>query len=660
MKRKIFIILFAVGWFASSWAKGDLSDKSPDVPKKGYSDETTSFSGYEITSEGAWCWFADPRALHYENKTGTIKSSYIGYIDVHGNIKATQYDYLKNKVSEVLIRSYFQPDDHDNPTFLVLPDERIMIFYSRHTDEACFYYRVSEKAGDITTLGEEKKLMTKNKTTYPSPFILSDDPEHIYLCWRGIKWHPTIARVLIPDENGDTNFDWGPYQMVQSTGARPYAKYTSNGKDKIYMTYTTGHPDNEQPNYVYFNYVDINDLKLKDVRGKVLSKIQDGPHRLSKQADYISAYRQAVVERSNYRNWVWDVAIDAEENPAIAMVRIDPDKTNHNYYYVKWTGKEWKKTFLGYGGNHFHQTPDTERCYSGGMSIDKQHPGQVYCSVPVKGDNGTVYEIVRYSVDDNGKVKQESVSRNSKKNNVRPYCIQNAGDSTLGLVWMYGDYYDWIVSAQRPLGYCTAIHGISPLPVAPVDLNKGLIKHQNLRKETAATIVRKGTQEVSDIEGMKLLQGSRESEFTVALTLCISPDSYYGNILKLGNLTYNLDGASLKPFVTVGNSVYRSTNVLGNSDVWKRQRRGTDGEWHTPEKLSFFNLCITYIDNELRIYINGLLDQTIAVNDFALGDVTLGSFKGQLTEYFIYNRGLSQDEVKEISTFVQSVRQEVV
>lgn len=95
MKRKIFIILFAVSWFAGSWAKGDLSDKSPDIPKKGYSDETTSFSGYEITSEGAWCWFADPRALHYENKSGTIKSSYIGYIDVHGNIKATQYDYLK-------------------------------------------------------------------------------------------------------------------------------------------------------------------------------------------------------------------------------------------------------------------------------------------------------------------------------------------------------------------------------------------------------------------------------------------------------------------------------------------------------------------------------------------------------------------------------------
>ena len=64
MKRKIFIILFAVSWFAGSWAKGDLSDKSPDIPKKGYSDETTSFSGYEITSEGAWCWFAAVSYTH--------------------------------------------------------------------------------------------------------------------------------------------------------------------------------------------------------------------------------------------------------------------------------------------------------------------------------------------------------------------------------------------------------------------------------------------------------------------------------------------------------------------------------------------------------------------------------------------------------------------
>ena len=148
-----------------------------------------------IAQEGAWCWFADPRAIHYENESGTINKTFIGYIDIHGNSKATQHDFATGETQEVLIRSWFQPDDHDNPTFLVLPDERVMVFYSRHTDEPCFYYRVSNNPGDITDLGPELKIETKYNTTYPSPFILSDDPEHFYLCWRGISWHPTIAKL---------------------------------------------------------------------------------------------------------------------------------------------------------------------------------------------------------------------------------------------------------------------------------------------------------------------------------------------------------------------------------------------------------------------------------------------------------------------------------
>ncbi|MDP4271744.1 MAG: BNR-4 repeat-containing protein, partial [Bacteroidota bacterium] len=152
----------------------------------------TIYEGNVVTKEGAWCWFADPRSLHYENASGTINSTYISYIDIHGSIKATQHNFLTGKNNEVLIRSCFQPDDHDVPTFLVLPDERVMIFYSRHTDEARFYYRISKKPGDITSLGDEKIITTTNNTTYPNPFIMSDDPTHIYLCWRGINWHPTI------------------------------------------------------------------------------------------------------------------------------------------------------------------------------------------------------------------------------------------------------------------------------------------------------------------------------------------------------------------------------------------------------------------------------------------------------------------------------------
>ena len=278
-----------------------------------------TFAADIVTKEGAWCWFADPRAIHFADAEAGIDASYIGYIDVHGNVKATQIDWKNNKRTEVLVRSYFQPDDHNNPTFIVLPDKRVMIFYTRHTDEAKIWYRISQKPGDITMLGEEKYLTTKNNTTYPSPFILSDDPDHIYLCWRGINWHPTIARLTMPDENDNCSFDFGPKQIVQSTGARPYAKYYSNGKDKIYLTYTTGHPDNEMPNWLYFNVIDINNGNgpiLKDIKGTTLKKVADGPFNVNKTDSYAKSYPYTVVDKTaNCRNWVWQIATDKDENP---------------------------------------------------------------------------------------------------------------------------------------------------------------------------------------------------------------------------------------------------------------------------------------------------------------------------------------------------------
>ena len=59
MKTKLFLILaMALSCFSSLKAQ--------------------TFSGYTVADEGAWCWFADPRALHYENESGTINATYVG------------------------------------------------------------------------------------------------------------------------------------------------------------------------------------------------------------------------------------------------------------------------------------------------------------------------------------------------------------------------------------------------------------------------------------------------------------------------------------------------------------------------------------------------------------------------------------------------------
>ena len=574
MKEKI-VWIFVVLYLCSFHLNAQNAENNP------------TGGGYQVAAEGAWCWFADPRALHYENKEGTINKTYIGYIDIHGNIKAMQYDFQKKEQEEVLIRSYFQPDDHNNPTFLVLPDERIMIFYSRHTDEPCFYYRVSRIPGDITTLGEEKRIETKNNTTYPSPFILSDDPEHIYLCWRGIGWHPTIAKLSLPDGKDEVDVVWGPYQIVQSTGARPYAKYMSNGKDKIYLTYTTGHPDNELPNFLYFNYIDIKTLQLTDVRGTVLSTIADGTFKVNKTGDYAKQYPSTVVDNPSERDWVWQIASDRNGNPVIAMVHISDNKESHDYYYAKWNGHEWKKTFLINAGGHFHQTPNLEKCYSAGMAIDPSNVNEVYCSLPVEGKYGKVYEIVRFIMSEDGEViSKEAVTKDSQLNNVRPYMIPASEGTPLRLTWMYGNYYDWIVSLQHPQGYSTGI---------ACDF-KGFPDRKKKKMIAASG---------------KEIRFDPEQPFVLEQTITLGADNYQGCLLQLGDLEYYLNGETMKPEIRYKGKVYTSTNVLGTSDCWKTQARGTGGKWYTPQKYGEVRLRMEYKKGVLCVYINDLLDQRI-------------------------------------------------
>ena len=555
------------------------------------------------------------------------------------------------KKNEVLIRSYFQPDDHDNPTFLILPDERVMLFYSRHTDEACFYYRISTKPGDITTLGEEHKLKTANNTTYPSPFILSDDPNNIYLCWRGINWHPTIAKMDIPDTEGKTDFNWGPYQIVQSSGSRPYAKYMSNGKDKIYLSYTTGHPDNEYPNYLYFNYVDIKTLQLKDIKGKTLSTIKNGVFNINKTSSYVSSYPNTVVDnKSTSRNWLWQTEQDADGNPVIAMVQISENKNSHDYYHVKWTGSEWRKTFLTNAGGKFHQTPGLELCYSGGMAIDDANTDIIYCSAPVKGNNGDIYEILKFTLDKNGNVEsREQITKNSVKNNARPYLIPGSENSPLRLSWMNGDYYDWIVSNTRPQGYPTGINCDYDFPSESIDLNNSLIKNLTFEEPVQGNAVVNSGVAVFTKDSSIEIPVNIENEFSLILSPYIFNNSYNGTIFSSSDLSWNLDEKTLKPYIQIGENRYYSSNLLGSSDVWKTQGRGTGGQWYTPTKFEYFNLAVTYSNGKLRTYINGLIDQYIEIDNIKLKDVILGGYTGWMEDCRIYSRELNQEEIKSLA-----------
>ena len=567
------------------------------------SASAVSFKSQVVADEGAWCWFADPRALHYENSAQTINATYIGYIDIHGNVKATQYDWLTGRKTDVLVRSYFQPDDHNNPTFVVLPDERVMIFYTRHTDEAKIWYRISQKPGDITALGEEKYLATANNTTYPSPFILSDDPEHIYLCWRGINWHPTIARLTIPDKEDNCRFDFGPKQIVQSTGARPYCKYQSNGKDKIYLAYTTGHPDNEMPDWLYFNVIDINKGNgpiLRDLKGTQLKLISSGTFNVNKTDAYAKQYPTTIVDNSaNIRNWVWQIALDKDEKPVIAYPHIDNAKTSHVYWYARWTGTEWRRTWVQYAGHAFHQNwNQTERCYSGGMTLDPDNINDMYLSIPTKDgqyNKDGVYEIWKYTIDDEGNVaSSEQITKDSPKNNARPFVIPGAKNARLRLAWMQGDYYYWMVNKNYPKGYPTSI----------------LCNYEWEEEETPGP-------------GPNFSEPDCycfEPNSTAILGFILNQDKYEGTLFTIGdNFTYRINASTKRPEVVFDGKVYTSQNALYTSDNWANGSSGTSGDNH-PTKLRKVVIGLSYDGHRLIVYRNGLVDQVIDIEGWN-GDI---------------------------------------
>src|SRR4051812_2804495 len=90
----------------------------------------------QLAGSGAWCWFADPRAVYH---AGRYKRTYVGWIDRTGNILVASHDQVtKRRTTAVLMRD-FQVDDHNNPALLVRPDGRLMVFWSAHAGPQMYY-----------------------------------------------------------------------------------------------------------------------------------------------------------------------------------------------------------------------------------------------------------------------------------------------------------------------------------------------------------------------------------------------------------------------------------------------------------------------------------------------------------------------------------------
>ena len=107
----------------------------------------------EFSRSGAWSWFGDPRAVYH---AGAHRRTYVGWVDAAGSVQVASYDHDTGIRVITTLKANFQLDDHANPSLLVRPDGRLIVFWSAHIGGSMFYRR-SVRPEDVTAWEAERR-----------------------------------------------------------------------------------------------------------------------------------------------------------------------------------------------------------------------------------------------------------------------------------------------------------------------------------------------------------------------------------------------------------------------------------------------------------------------------------------------------------------------
>ena len=384
-------------------------------------------SAFDVLSkDGAWCWIQDPRAVYVEGKH---KRTYAGWMTLEGKLQVGSYDHETGNMEYYTLKEYWDVDDHNSNSFLVLPDKRLMAFYTRHNLTGLFC-RATLKPEDISTWENEVTVSNTSRITYSQPVHLSDEGR-FYVFWRGPSWKPTFSWSTDAKNWSD------PRILIQEEGReakniRPYMKVISDNKATIHLTFTDGHPRDEPFNSIYYMRYENGTFYKAD--GKKIGDVKNLPIPPS-MSDIVYDGKATRI-----RAWIWDIALDNAGLPVIVYVRL-PKETDHRYHYARWVATRWLDTEITPAGRWFPQTSilrhEREPHYSGGIALDHSNPSVVYLSRQI---NGT-FEIEKWITSDKGKTWSNiAITRNSKHPNVRPVVPRGYTGKKEHVLWMHGDY----------------------------------------------------------------------------------------------------------------------------------------------------------------------------------------------------------------------------
>jgi len=362
--------------------------------------------------KGGWCWFQDPRAVRFVGERDRI---YIGWANA-GKIVVAYYDQkLRQEGTPHVIYDTGQNDDHIAPSLLILPDGRILIFWSKHGGDY-IYMRDSVTPEDISEWREERIISgPDNNCCYTNPLRLASG--RIYLFYRdcnnlNIKW-------IYSDDNA---FNWSQPQVVidfhNGRYNEAYIKVEAQGNIIHLAASACHHGEFDTYEHIYHAYFDGSNWRRYD--GAIL-KLPLTPDNVEK-----------VFDSGADNSWVWDIALDKIGHPAIAFSHKINTK-NHQYWSVKYTSKGWQAEKIidsNHGGLY-----EEEPAYSGGVYFNHTNPFQAYAAIREKNN----FEIKKFEFAQGQWRKIKDITKNSDCWNIRPASPRNASEE-LEVLWMQGRY----------------------------------------------------------------------------------------------------------------------------------------------------------------------------------------------------------------------------
>lgn len=436
-------------WFAFFLAWVELMAIAKTSPAKDH----VAGNLIQFNSNGAWCWYQDPR-LVVDPANDTLLVSSIAASDGFqgddrgGDVDVVAYHFETGASTRFVLHHHFEPqDDHNAAALLIRPDGRYLAVYSLHNHENLTYWRVSTNPHDATDWGPEKTFDwssdikaagAKSHVTYSNLYYLTAE-KRLYDFSRAINDDPSI---LVSTNQGD---DWsylGKLLTEEKLGyVNGYTKYASNGVDRIDFITTDHHP-RDYNNNIYHGY--IKGGKLYNSDGAVINgDLSNGPGHSQTELTTVFAANSMFGGTIMTHDWTIELAIDAGGNPyGVISCRANdqPENSNfddHRFFYIRFDGKRWQVNELAKAGACLWPA---EQDYTGLATVDPADPNVVYISTTIDPRSDSpmpVHEIFRGQTTNSGHTwSWTALTSDSSVDNLRPLAVSH-GDSTV-LVWLRG------------------------------------------------------------------------------------------------------------------------------------------------------------------------------------------------------------------------------